>query len=122
MDEFVSRQMQIIEQEQWIIDGNYHNSMQLRFCGADLVIYLVAGRFTCLCRVLRRLRQDRPDIPDFLEDRFDWQFIKYVWNFPKNGPDRIMQLHTEFPGTPFVTIKGKSQLNKLLEDFNEQHR
>ena len=116
-DEWTEKQMGLIEHKQWIIDGNYNSTLELRFAAADLVIFLDISRFVCLLRVLKRRNKKRTDFPSFLEEKLDWEFLKWIWNFPKNGKDTILRLHKEYPNKPFVVIRNKKELKKILEEF-----
>ena len=120
-DEWLAKSEALIQGESWIIDGNYGSTMEARFAAADLVIFLDINRFVCLYRVNRRRSKERPDMPDFLVEKFDWTFMKWIWNFPKNGKDTIMRLHEKYPEKPFVVIRNKKELKRILEEFGENY-
>jgi adenylate kinase family enzyme len=69
----------------WIMDGNYGGTVDIRLQAADTIIYLDHSRWLCLYRVLKRIvlnyGQSRPDINEDCKERFDWEFIKYVYHF-----------------------------------------
>jgi len=118
-DEWMEKHTKLIQTEQWIIDGDYKSTMELRFAAADLVIFLDTSRYLCLYRVLRRKNKDRPDFPDFLEDKLDWVFLKWIWNFPKKNRNAILQLHGQYPHVDFIIIKSKRDLQRILEEFGD---
>ena len=39
-DERLAHEQKIMQGDKWIIDGNYNNTMEIRFAAADLVIFL----------------------------------------------------------------------------------
>jgi len=119
-DEWIDIQTGLVAQSHWIIDGNYDGTMTLRFAAADLIIFLDVNRFVCLYRVLRRRNNARPDFPAFLVEKIDWQFLKFIWNFPKKNREAIFNLHKGYPDKPFITIRNNRELNKVLEEFGEQ--
>jgi len=118
-DEWVAKMEMLTNCESWIIDGDFGSTMEMRFTTADLVIFLDVSRFVCLFRVLKRKNKDRPDFPNFLEDKLDWIFLKWIWNFPKNNRKHILKLHEKYPSTPFVVIRNNYELKKTLEEFGE---
>ena len=120
-EEWLTKSQTLIQGESWIFDGNYGSTLEMRFAAADLVIFLDINRLVCLYRVNRRRSKERPDIPDFLEEKFDWAFMKWIWNFPKNDKHTILQLHKKYPDKPFVVIKNKRELKRTLEEFGESY-
>ena len=118
-DEWAAKMETLIQSESWIIDGDYGGTMEIRFATADLVIFLDISRYICLFRVLKRRNKNRPDFPDFLEEKLDWVFLKWIWNFPKNNREHILKLHKKYPDKPFVVIRNQRELKRALEGFGE---
>jgi adenylate kinase family enzyme len=94
-DEWKQKVAELVQGDSWIIDGNYGGTMELRIAACDTVIFLDLPRFICLRRVLQRIafykKNGRPDMADGCDERFDWEFIKYVWRFQK---DKIPQIES----------------------------
>ena len=84
-EEFLSLLREELEKPSWIIDGNYSGSLPLRLQYCDAVIWLDYSRVTCLWGVVKRIIMNRgrtrPDMGPDCPERFDWDFIKYVWHF-----------------------------------------
>ncbi|MCL2376921.1 MAG: hypothetical protein FWC76_05925 [Defluviitaleaceae bacterium] len=118
-NEWIAKIETLIQRESWIIDGDYGSTLAMRFAAADLVIFLDISRFICLFRVLKRKNKARTDFPDFLEDKLDWVFLKWIWKFPKNNRKHILKLHEKYSDTIFIVIRNKAELKKLLEEFGE---
>lgn len=95
-DEELKIQSEIAGREAWIIDGNYGGTMELRFARADTIIFLDFPRTTCLWRVLkRRIRYagtTRPDMAPGCNEQVDWEFLRWIWNFPRVTKPKIMEL------------------------------
>lgn len=75
----------------WVFDGNNSKTMDYRAERADLIVYLEAPRWLRLFRVLRRSFKHyghvRPDMADGCPERFEWNFLKWVWNYKRDhGP------------------------------------
>jgi adenylate kinase family enzyme len=91
LDDWRERVAALATAPEWIMDGNFSNTYDLRMRHADTLIWLDYPRRTCLCRVLLRLLKDygrnRPDLPEGCPERFDAEFYRFVWEFPvKNRP------------------------------------
>lgn len=82
--------------EEWIIDGNYSGTMEMRLEKCDTVIFLDMPRAMCVYRILKRVafyrKGNRPDMADGCDERFDWEFIKWVWNYPKRTKPKVEML------------------------------
>lgn len=83
-------------QPQWITDGNYYSTLEMRLNCADTVILVDTKRFVCLFRVMKRIfiskRRERNDMAVGCRERLDWELLKYVWRFPRNMRPRILSL------------------------------
>ena len=91
-EEFDSRLAMALNMDRWIIDGNYSRTIPQRLPKCDTIIYLDFSRRQCLLGVFQRILlyrgKVRPDMAGGCPERFDWEFIKFVWNFNKNN--RVM--------------------------------
>ncbi|WP_252899215.1 AAA family ATPase [Lactococcus fujiensis] len=82
----------IAENENCIVDGNYSGTMETRLPSADLIIWLKISRLKALRRVISRslktrfAGKNRSDMATNFVEKFDkeyWEFMKFIWNFPK---------------------------------------
>lgn len=93
-DEFYSQVHDIIARDEWIIDGNDWRTLDPRLELADLIVYLDFHRFRCLYRVCKRRIQyagrTRPDMAPGCPEKIDVEFVRFIWNFPDHGGDRII--------------------------------
>ncbi|MEL7122101.1 MAG: adenylate kinase, partial [Bacteroidota bacterium] len=76
---------QFAHEEDWIIDGNYGGTMDIRLERATTVIFLDRSRWLCLYRVMMRLLknkgQTRMDMGAGCKERFNWEFMSYVFHY-----------------------------------------
>jgi len=83
-EEWVDKIKKMMEGEQWIIDGNYNSSLELRYQAADLILFLDMNRFVCLYSAWKRHGKKRSDLPEYLEEKKDKEFLEFllwIWNF-----------------------------------------
>ncbi|MDF2722448.1 MAG: ATPase [Paenibacillus sp.] len=80
---------QFVQRDEWIMDGNYSRTMDVRIKRADLIIYLDMPTYLCLYRILKRRimynKQTRPDLNEHCPEKLDWAFIKWVWSYRKKS-------------------------------------
>lgn len=76
--------------ERWIIDGDYSRHFGDRLKRADgIVLFVMPTRLTLLRiakRVLLMRGQARPDMSEGCPERWDWEFMHWVWRW---RPDRL---------------------------------
>jgi adenylate kinase family enzyme len=86
---------QVISRDSWIIDGNYGGTLDLRLEACDTVVFLDIPRLICLWRVLRRqlghLGKTRPELPVGCPERLTWEFLVWIWTYPKSRRGRILE-------------------------------
>lgn len=118
--EWIEKQNQFINAKEWIIDGNYNSTMELRFAAADLVIFLDINRLVCIWGAIKRHGKKRSDLPDYLEEKFDkefFDFCKLIWNFKNTDKNKILALHEKYTDKKFITIKNRKEVNNYLEEL-----
>jgi adenylate kinase family enzyme len=111
---------QALEKDSWIMDGNFGGTLEMRIQACDTIIFLDMPRYICLYRIVKRWvmynRDTRPDMAEGCEERFDWEFFMWVWNYPKRSkPEK--ELVMERYGDEKTIIRLRS--NREIEDFLE---
>jgi adenylate kinase family enzyme len=109
---------EIVKEDEWIMDGNYSGTLEVRLPHADTVIFLDFPRTICIYRILKRVvfykKGSRPDIPEGCDERFDWTFLKLVWNYPNRSKPKVEELLKQIGGEKKV-IRLRS--TKEVENF-----
>lgn len=99
-EEWDRKQRELAQQPRWIIDGNYGRTVDVRLARADTVIVLSTPRRVCLYRVLKRVvanwhrETQAPGCPE----HFDPEFLKWIWNFPRNSQPQLTEALARFEG------------------------
>jgi adenylate kinase family enzyme len=86
-DVYLERMRAAVAPDQWIMDGNSPSTLDVRMPRADRIILFNRSRLSCIARIGRRIAGTygtvRPDMAPGCPERFDWEFLKFVWNYPK---------------------------------------
>ena len=94
-------QKELVKEGNWIIDGNYQRSLPIRLERADTIFFFDYPRRLCLYRALKRIvsnrKRTRPDMGAGCPERFDWEFMKFIWNFNKNNRPGLIALLDQAP-------------------------
>ncbi|BCM88423.1 hypothetical protein IAD21_00254 [Abditibacteriota bacterium] len=76
---------ELVSAEEWIIDGNYKSTFDIRVAMADTIIFLDYPRWLTVLRVFKRRlqyhRRRRPDMPAEWKERISWDFLIFVWTY-----------------------------------------
>lgn len=110
-----------IEEKKWILDGNFDRTMEPRIRRCDTVVYLDFSRIACLCGVIKRILTTygkvRPDMGDGCPERFDLEFLQWVWNFNKNKREKNYRLLEQYGDKRIYILKNRKQVKELLENL-----
>ena len=111
-----------LKKESWIMDGNYSRTLSRRLEFSDTVVYFDYPRLLCIFRVLKRVIQNygstRTDMADNCPERFDFEFIKYIWNFNNINRKIIIDSLKLYKNLKIFIVRNKTEYKKLLEYFD----
>ena len=107
-----------IGKNRWIIDGNYNRTLPQRLERCDTVIYLDFSRLACLLGVAKRILTTRgtvrPDMGEGCPERFDLDFLKWVWNFNKNKRQRYYEMLNALENKQVYILKSRREVKAFL--------
>ena len=118
-DEFRALTAELIKREEWVIDGHYGSSLDLRLPAADTVILLDLPRALCIWRVTRRwlthIGRTRPDMGPGCPEKIDWEFIKWIWDFPRSHMTEAQRQLRELPeSTRVYHLHSRREIDRFL--------
>lgn len=117
-DEFDAELHKIMIKDNWIIDGNYNRTLDLRLENSEFIIYLDMNRFTCLQGAIKRYfmykNKSRDDITEGCKEALDKEFIVYIWNFNKKHRDNYYQKLSDI-NKPYLVLKSRKEVKKLIK-------
>ncbi|SHI74877.1 Adenylate kinase [Dethiosulfatibacter aminovorans DSM 17477] len=107
-DEFLKAINEIVARGKWIIDGNYTNYWGNRLDRCDAIILLDYSRRVCfyrtVMRILRGYNKVRSDMAEGCPERFDWEFLKYSWNFRKDKMYNLYEVLEKYKGEKKIYV------------------
>ena len=110
-----------VERPQWILDGNFNRTLEVRLARADTVIYLDFNRFQCLRgwikRVITNWGKARPDMAEGCAEWFDPEFAKWLWNFNRDNRKRYYRILSEAEDIHVVILKNRRAVKKFLKSL-----
>lgn len=124
--EFIKKQEDVLKNEpQWIIDGNYADSLELRLAYADTIIFLDLPRFVYFPRIFKRYLQNygkvRVDMADGCQEQLDFEFIQFVWTFKRQHYDKLVKkIAKRTPQQQFVHLTTRKSVTDYLAALKKE--
>ena len=111
---FDQRLSEILNQDKWIIDGNYSRTLETRINACDTVFLLDLPVCDCLIGANNRIGKPRDDMP-WIEQELDDEFKNFILNFPQNELPRIYELLKKHSSKTVIIFNSHSQIEEYLE-------
>lgn len=121
-EEFLINLDQLLSEESWIMDGNFGSTMDRRISVADTIIFLHFSRWVCIWRVLKRRiryhKKTRPDMGNNCEEKLDYAFLKWIWEYPnKKAPEVLKKLGEVETKKRVIILTSPKELTKFLKQL-----
>ena len=100
---FDERLSQVLNTDEWIIDGNYQRTLPLRFEKCTEVFFFDLPVEECLQGAEARIGRKREDMP-WVENEFDPEFRQYILDFSKDQLPKIYQLTELYADTKKIVV------------------
>ncbi|GGO01196.1 hypothetical protein [Saccharibacillus kuerlensis] len=121
-DEWDKFLKETVSGEEWIVDGNYTRTLDIRLQASDTIVFLDMRRLLCMYRIIKRRLmyhgKSRPDLNEACEEKLDAEFFVWVWNYRKKVRPKVLEAirqHGEGKQTVILTSR------KEVEVFFEQY-
>lgn len=123
LDEWRIEVARLVQRRQWVMDGNYRETLDMRLDAADMVVFLDLHPMVCTWRTLKRRIQyynrPRPDMArGCREPLFDpqvFQFLRRVWDYPHRArPDVVRRLNEAAPTKRVIWLRSRQEVQQFL--------
>ena len=127
-EEFDAKLREIIQQDSWIIDGNYTGfSQERRLREADLIIFMNYPRWICLWQALVRSRiyrgRTREDMGDGCIEKMDWEFVWWILHKGRSRKKkRQYRSIAERYQEKTLVVKNRRQLRSVMIQVVERRK
>lgn len=111
---FLERLNEVIKKDEWIIDGNYGSTIEMRLKACDTVIFLDYPLEVCLKGVEDRVGKYREDMP-WVEKEIDMEFVEFIKNFRSHSRPTIIDLLNKYSVKQIFVFKSRSEADEFLK-------
>jgi adenylate kinase family enzyme len=113
---FYEKQFSIIQTDEWIIDGNYGSTMELRIQSCDTIFFLDYPLEICLDGIKTRRGKPRSDMPwSEKSDEEDFEFLDFVKNYHLKNRPQVIELLDRYSDKKIYVFKNRSEANDFLK-------
>ena len=114
-DELKEKLLPYLKQESWIIDGNYHHTLEMRLPYATDVFILDMPRKDCIQGILNRINQPRDDIPWVESEEDATELIAWTASYGFRTKDEEMALLNKNKHLRVHIFTSRNEANQYLE-------
>lgn len=112
---FRERLSDTLQKDEWIIDGNYGSTMEMRMQACDTVIFLDYPLEVCLEGIKSRRGKERTDMPWIeAEDEEDAEFIEFIKSYNSESRPKVMELLERYKDKNIVIFRNRGEGSEFL--------
>lgn len=116
-EEFDEKLQEIIQQEEWIMDGNYGRTLEARMEACDTVFLLDVPLEVCLEGAHARIGKEREDMP-WQATEIDEDFVQWIKDFPQNEMPLVRELVEKYKHEKEIIIfKSREEAEEYLKCY-----
>lgn len=113
---FLDRLNGILSEDEWIIDGNYAATMELRMSVCDTVFFLDYPLEVCLSGIKARQGKPRPDMP-WIETEDDEEFLEFIRDYNTDSRPKVIELLNKYSDKNIVVFKSRKEAEQYINEI-----
>ena len=98
-DEYRAAVVEALAAPEWICDGNFTSTFDMRMALSDTIIWIDRPRFLCLFRAIKRAITyaggGRPDIAEGCDEKIDFEFYRFILTYDRKVRPQLEQALAE---------------------------
>ena len=116
-EDFDRRIWEIFATDEWIIDGNYNRTIEMRLKECDTVFLFDLPTEVCLQGAIQRIGKGRYDLP-WIETELDPEFEVFIKSFAENSLPKIYELIEKYKDEKEIIIfKSREEADDYLNNI-----
>ena len=113
---FLERLSDVMKNDEWIIDGNYSSTMEMRMDACDTAIFLDYPPHVCLDGAKARVGKKRDDMP-WIEDGEDEEFLGFIKSFNREQRPKIFSLIDKYSDKNILIFKNREEAAEFIRNI-----
>lgn len=115
-EEFDRKLDAILSGDEWIIDGDYSRTYEVRFGACDTVFFFDLSCDECLNGITERVGKERTDIP-WTEPELDPALVELVQRYSEENRPAVCSLLEKYPDKYKFVFHSRAEANEWLDRF-----
>lgn len=115
-EEFDAELQRIMQHDEWIIDGNYSRTLEVRLDSCDIVFLFDLPTELCIAGVEARIGTKREDMP-WIEEEFDPEFYQYILTFSQEKLPQIYESINARPSLDKVIFRSREEADAYIANM-----
>lgn len=111
---FIKRLQKAMCDPEWIIDGNYGGSMEMRLKECDTVFFLDYPTELCLAGIEARRGKPRSDMPWIEDDNADEDLIAFINRYNLESRPKVIQLLKKYSFKNIIAFHSREESEEYL--------
>jgi adenylate kinase family enzyme len=114
---FLKRLNEVLDQDRWIIDGNYESTMEMRIEKCDTIFFLDYPMEVCVEGIMSRRGKERSDMP-WIEktDEIDEVFLEWVRNYNVESRPKVLELLEKYEDKEIIVFRSREEAKEYLKN------
>ena len=116
--QLIEQLMKIVVTDEWILDGNFRSTMELRMSYCDTVVFLDYPTEVCYEGIMDRRGKARPDLP-WIEpaDEIDEEFVNAVKRYNTVDRPAVLEMINRFPDREVYIFKSRAEADAFFDSL-----
>ena len=106
----------LLQGEQWIMDGDYSRTYEVRIRAADTAIFLDYPESVCMGAIQARVGQPHSDMP-WAERTLDPELVTLVQNYRRDDRPALLSLLQKYPDKQALIFPSREEADRWLSDL-----
>ena len=120
-EELENKLKDIFQEDDWIIDGNYQRTLEMRLKECDTVFLLDFPTEVCLEGAKSRIGKKRDDLP-CIEEKLDENFEQCITNFANEKLPQIYKLLDKYKMNHNIVIfKSRDEADNYISSMEKKY-
>jgi adenylate kinase family enzyme len=117
-EEFDSQLNEILSADEWIIDGDFSRTYEMRMRAADTIFVLDYPLEVCLGGAEARIGKKREDLP-WVEQEFDKDFERWIGNWRRDKLPVLKNLIEKYSAEKnIIVFKSREEADLFLKTYS----
>jgi len=115
---FRERLSEAMKKDEWVIDGNYGSTMEMRLQACDTVFFLDYPVDVCLEGARERRGKPRSDMP-WVENEEDVEFIEFIKKYSSQSRPVVVSLLEKYYDRNIFIFKNRTDADVFLRSISK---